>query len=175
VLGKKTLQRPVAAADAETDLQRQLAVYRVLHDRYVSNAALQWQVAVYIIAAQAALLAGVVAAQSLPIRLSLGIADAIVGILGIFVCRRIELTAWIDREHLDQLEEIIAPDGPEFRLHHGDTFVQRLDRRGLSFSDRNLLRRLDLRIARFMRPGIGLAVLMTVLCGASLLVAAVGP
>lgn len=169
------MQRLVAAVDAETDLQRQLAVYQVLHSRYVSNASLQWQVAVYIIAAQAALLAGVVAAQSPPVRLTLGAADAVVGILGVFVCRRIELTAWIDREHLDQLEMIIAPGRPEFHLHHGDTFVQRLDRRGLSFSDRNFMRRLDVRIARFMRPGMGLAVLMMVLGAASLLVAVVGP
>src|SRR5260221_12940202 len=125
-----------AAWMASEELQRQLAVYQVLHDRYVSNAGLQWQVAVYIIAAQAALLAGVVAARSLLLSLFLAAADAVVGIGGILVCRRIELTGWIDREHLDELESIIAHDHPEVRLYHRETFVQPLERRGLSVSDR---------------------------------------
>lgn len=148
---------------AEGTLQRQLAVYQVLHDRYASNAGLQWQVAVYIIAAQAALLAGVVAAQTLSVSLALGIADMIVGVSGMLVCRRIELTAWIDREHLDDLEEIIVKDQPEFRLYHGDTFVQRLKRRGLSVSDQTTVRRIELRIVRHVRPAVGLALLMIVL------------
>lgn len=155
--------------EAADDLQRQLAVYQVLHDRYVSNAGLQWQVAVYIIAAQAALLAGVVAAQTLQLRLALGIADVIVGASGVLVCRRIELTAWIDREHLDALEAIIAKGQPEFRLHHGDTFVQRLERRGLNVSNRTKVRKLELRLARHVRPAAGLALLMMVLGVAALL------
>ena len=152
-----------------TDLQRQIAVYQVLHDRYVSNAGLQWQVAVYIIAAQAALLAGVVAAQASSLRLILGTVDLIVGSLGILVCRRIELTAWIDREHLDDLEATITRGHPEFRLYHGDTFVQRLERRGLSVSSRSRARKLDLQVARHVRPGVGLAVLMMALGIAGLL------
>jgi len=144
-------------------VQRQLAVYQILHDRYASNAGLQWQVAVYIIAAQAALLAGVVAAQTKSLSLALGVADMIVGVSGMLVCRRIELTAWIDREHLDALEAIIVKEHPEFRLHHGDTFVQRLERRGLSVSDQTKVRRLELRIVRHVRPAVGLALLMIVL------------
>jgi hypothetical protein len=146
-----------------------LAVYQVLHDRYVSNAGLQWQVAVYIIAAQAALLAGVVAARTTSLRVALGIASALVGASGVLVCRRIELTAWIDREHLDALEAIIAKGQPEFRLHHGDTFVARLERRGLNVADRTLVRRLELRVARHVRPAAGLAILMMALGLAGLL------
>jgi hypothetical protein len=148
---------------ARDTLRRQLAVYQVLHDRYASNAGLQWQVAVYIIAAQAALLAGVVAAQTLSVSLALGIADLIVGVSGMLVCRRIELTAWIDREHLDALETIIMKEQPEFRLYHGDTFVQRLERRGLKVSDQTTIRRIELRVARHVRPAVGLALLMIVL------------
>jgi hypothetical protein len=153
------------------DLQRQIAVYQVLHERYVSNAGLQWQVAVYIIAAQAALLAGVVAARSAGIRLSLGVADAIVGIAGILVCRRIELTAWVDREHLDRIEEAFLPGDPLFHLHHDDSFVERVDRHGLSVSERTGIRRLDLRIARRVAPGFALALLMAILGAASIGVA----
>ena len=167
--------RKAPTRSAGEELQRQLAVYQVLHDRYVSNAGLQWQVAVYIIAAQAALLAGVVAARSLPLSLFLAVANAVVGIGGILVCRRIELTGSIDREHLDELEAIIAGGQPEFRLYHGDTFGERLERRGLSRSDANLIRRLDLKIARRVRPGIGLAIVMTALGATSLLAAIVGP
>ncbi len=159
---------------ASEELQRQLAVYQVLHDRYVSNAGLQWQVAVYIIAAQAALLAGVVAARSLLLSLFLAAADAVVGIGGILVCRRIELTGWIDREHLDELESIIAHDHPEFRLYHGDTFVQRLERRGLSVSNRTRVRKLELRIVRHVRPAVGLAIVMMALGATSFLAAIVG-
>jgi hypothetical protein len=156
------------------ELQRQLAIYRVLHERYVSNAGLQWQVAVYIIAAQAALLAGIVAARTSGLRIALGVAIAVVGILGILVCRRIELTAWIDREHLDELEAIIADGQPQFLLHHGDNFVERLDRRGLSFSRKNAIRRLDLFVARHARPGVGLALLMAILGLAGVLIALLG-
>lgn len=156
------------------ELQRRIAVYHVLHDRYVSNAGLQWQVAVYIIAAQTALLAGVVAASSPGIRFPLAVADAIVGVSGILVCRRIELTAWIDREHLDRLEEVLLPDDPLFHLHHGDNFVRRLERRGLSVSERSPIRRLDLKVATHVPPGVGLAVLMMVLGAAGLLIAALG-
>lgn len=162
------------ASPQDEDLQRHLAVYRVLHERYVSNAGLQWQVAVYIIASQAALLAGVVAATSSLLRVALGLAAAVVGGLGILVCWRIELTAWIDREHLDRLEQRLIPEDPDFRLHHGDNFVARLERRGLSFADRNWIRALDVRVARHVRPGVGLAVLMAVLGLAGLLSAPFG-
>jgi hypothetical protein len=154
-------------------LRIKLAIYQALHGRYVSNASLQWQVAVYVIAAQAALLAGTIATREAASRWALGGADLVVGLLGALVCRRIELTAWIDREHLDELEETLARDEPEFWLHHGDTFAERLDRRGLSISERNALRRLDLRVARHVRPGVGLAVLMVVLGATALFVAAV--
>lgn len=168
-MNRRPAPKSLARNTASDNLRRQIAVYQVLHDRYTSNAGLQWQVAVYIIAAQAALIAGVVAARSSSARWALGIADLIVGVLGPLVCRRIELTAWIDREHLDDLETIIAKGQPELWLHHGDTFVQRIERRGLRISRRSLVRRLDLHLARHVRPAVGLAVLMTVLGAAGVL------
>jgi hypothetical protein len=168
---KQRHRRSVGAPD--DSLRRQLSIYQVLHNRYASNAGLQWQVAVYIIAAQAALLAGTIATREATPRWALGVADLTVGVLGALVCRRIELTAWIDREHLDALEDIIARGHPELKLHHADTFVERLERRGLHISNHGLLRRLDLQVARHVRPGVGLAVLMVVLGATALFVAGV--
>lgn len=140
------------------------AIYQVLHDRYANNALLEWQVAVYTIAAQAALLVGVLAAPTGSPTWVFGSAALVVGVVGALVARRIELTGWLDREQLDVIEAELARGRPDLLLHHGDSFRQRVTRRGgLKSSQRTALHRLDARVTRFVPPGAMLAGLMFLL------------
>lgn len=159
-------------ADRHSSVQRLLAIYQVLHDRYATTTGLQWQVAVYTIAAQAALIAGIIAAPSSAVTWIFSVAALAVGVLGALTARRIELTAWLDREQLDELEADIAKDHPEWLLHHGDTFKQRLKRRGLQTAKRSRIHEFDLWLTRYVPPGSALALVMALL-GLSALIAAI--
>jgi hypothetical protein len=119
---------------------------------------------VYAIAAQAALLAGILAAPTGAPSWAFGVASLFVGVVGALVARRIELTGWLDREQLDVFEAEIAKGRPDLLLHHGDSFRQRLTRRGgLQSSQRTIAHRIDLKLTRFVPPGAVLAGLMLIL------------
>src|SRR5579884_429884 len=102
-------------SNGESDLPQELAAYQVLASRYASTTQAQWQVPLLAMTAEAALLAGILATKATSIAAILSAVSVVIACIAPLATRRIELTAWWDREMLDAYEANLLP--PDLRLH----------------------------------------------------------
>jgi hypothetical protein len=145
-----------------------LAVYGVLNARYASNTTLQWQIPIYVFTAQAALLAGLIASKGTT-SIGLGWLAFVVGTIGPFVMRRIELTARWDRKLLSTYEDTLLGKHSQWRLLHDETLPARFRLMPLTWGGQ-FHQHLDLFVVKFFPPGVLVMGLMFMLGCAGTLV-----
>jgi hypothetical protein len=135
-----------------------VAVYGVANQRYMSNTSLQWQIPLYAVPAQVALVVGVTATEGTT-SILLGSAAALIGLVAVLVMRRIELTAQWDRRALDEFEAVLLPDRPALHLMHASQFRDRVRAKPLPPS-RSLLKRWEARWSLYPPPSFALMLLI---------------
>lgn len=146
-----------------------IAVYQALNGRYSSNTTLQWQIPLYVLPVQAALIVGITAAEGY-VALALGVVGGLLGVLGAPVMWRIESVARWDRQALDEFESVLLPSRYSFlRLMHSAHFNDRTKRKPLRMGRSRFARFIERKILRFFPPSrviSGLLVLVGLIaCG----------
>lgn len=134
------------------DLQQELAAYEVLSSRYTSTTQAQWQVPLLAMTAEAALLAGILATKATSIAAVLSVVSVVIACIAPLATRRIELTAWWDREMLDAYEQRLLPEG--WRLYHSLRLFERLRRRSFDLGQTGKLREFQLRLLQWAPPSL---------------------
>jgi hypothetical protein len=147
------------------------ATYQVLGSRYSSTTTFQWQVPVFGLTAEGAVLAGVLAAKTQAAAVALAMVGLIVALAAVAVTRRVELTAWWDRGMLDRYEEVLVPE--ELRLYHELNVRQRLHRRKFRLNQRVPLD-IQLRIVMLAPPSFVLSLALITVSLTSLVLAIFG-
>jgi hypothetical protein len=146
------------AGEQKDSLENLRAAYAVAYARYDTNTSQQWQVPAFTLAAQGALIAGELSAQSW-ISAAVGFVALLLGGVGALMTRRIEYNAKWDRELLDSYEAILLIDYPDLRLHHCLRLMRRLEMRPLVHSKARLS--FEVEILRWVQPSFLILVLMS--------------
>lgn len=137
---------------AKGDRDAELAAYQVLFARYASTTQAQWQVPFLGMTAEVALLAGILASQSRSISVTLAIVSIGIAIASPAATRRIELTAWWDRDMLDEYERKLL--SPGWRLHHTMRLHERLNVRGFNLGQSPALLQMQETLVRWAPPSL---------------------
>jgi hypothetical protein len=141
--------------------------------RYVSNTAIQWQIPSLGLAAQAFLIAAAVHVARTPATgVLLGALVICIGVVSVVVTVRVELTAILDRQMLDNYERILLPEHlARFRLHHGQSAASReeLFQAAVYPAESSSIQRgagLYFRLFRRVQPSMWWGILQIVISGA---------
>jgi hypothetical protein len=148
--------------------ERIVAVYQALNARYSSNTTLQWQVPLYVLPVQAALIVGISGAEG-SFALVLGAVGVLLGIVGAPVMWRIESVARWDRQALDEFEAtLLDPRDAHLRLMHSAHFNARLKEKPLQMGRSRVARFFEQRMLKRVPPSrmiSGLLILVGLLSG----------
>jgi hypothetical protein len=127
-------------------------VYQALNARYSSNTSLQWQVPLYVLPVEAALIVGITATEGFW-ALGLGVIAAAIGLVGVPVMWRIESVARWDRQALDEFEAILLPaQDAGLRLMHSAHFNVRLDAKPLKMARSRFADFFEQRVLKYFPP-----------------------
>lgn len=168
---RSAVNLPPAGRNAGADPEALLTAYQVLFARYASTTQAQWQVPFLGMTAEAALLAGILASHARLISAILAIVSIVVAIACPAATRRIELTAWWDRDMLDDYERKLLP--PSWRLHHTMRLHERLGMREFKLGQTPEGLRIQGALVRLAPPSLVLNLAVAAVSSACIVVAAV--
>lgn len=132
--------------------ERVIPVYQALNARYSSNTSLQWQVPLYVLPVQAALIVGITATEGFW-AFVLGVVAAAIGLVGVPVMWRIESVARWDRQALDEFESVLLPaHDADLRLMHSAHFNVRLNAKPLQMARSRFAGYFEQRVLKYFPP-----------------------